>query len=176
MVFEERACSLKNCFSEQAHPSGCVWSRREGAAFWTFFSSPGARLCALPRRAVRWRQWSVFFFFLISHQSFPSLKVGDDFWNTQALLVTRSLPLKKKKFCLAFEQFDPTSPWLKSQHDCTYHPASWSCGVFFFFFLLSKSFWYGILALVMAGGQRCFRDEFRLLVTASDLQPGCGLN
>lgn len=53
-----------------------VWSRKEGAAFWTFLSSPGCvHYCA-----VRCDGGSeALFFFLISHQSFPSLKVGDDF-------------------------------------------------------------------------------------------------
>lgn len=71
------------------------------------------------------------FFYLPS--KFSPLKVGDVFLEHTSVASHALAAFGKKKKCLAFEQFDPTSPWLKSQHDCTYHPACWSCGVFLCF-------------------------------------------
>lgn len=74
------------------------------------------------------------FFFYFPIKVLLPLSFGDVFLeHTSVASHAFAASGKKKKNCLAFEQFDPTSPWLKSQRDCTYHPARWTRGVFLCF-------------------------------------------
>lgn len=170
MVFKGKAFSLRSICKLflQNRPILAVVCGVEGkgATLWTSFSSPDAKLCTTAQgdamEAVK-----RFFFFCISHQSFPPTMVGDVFLEHTSVASHALAAFENIFFSpppLLKVRFDPTSPRLKSQHDCTYHPARWYCGVFF----ASEKLLVRYFCSNLGERKSRFRDKFwRLQATCS---------
>lgn len=98
MVFKGKAFSLRSICKLflQNRPILAVVCGVEGkgATLWTSFSSPDAKLCTTAQGDAMEAVKRFFFFFVSPIKVFRLPWLGMFFWNTQALLVMRSLPLK----------------------------------------------------------------------------------